>query len=518
MRTFVRFIGLSATLVLIVALAACAKLDSAQVPAAPQLQPQDVSSTAVSVGSPATPFAQNKQNEPAVAIDPAHPNVLVAGSNDEIDLEACAAGDPTTCPFTPGVGVSGFYASLDGGATWTQPTYTGESARSCLGPAACVTTSGSIGTLPHYDTAGLVSDGDPALAFGPQPDENGDFSWGNGSRLYYANLTSNLNGGGNETFKGFEAIAVSRTDDVETAASGDASVWMDPVIVSKQNAALFSDKEALWVDNAATSPYFGHAYLCNVAFRGAVSSSRFAAPEPVLFARSTDGGDSWTTRQISSAANTGLGQGRQGCAIRTDSQGTIYVFFESAANKKSTPPVFDQAILMVRSTDGGKTFERPRPIASVTECGQYDPALGDVFFDGVAGARTDSFPSVDIANGAPDGTDATDTIVVTWCDASQGLNSEQALVTLSIDGGATWSTPVNAADTSVLPGIRDQPDRPDFPSVAISPDGSDLYLVYMGFLDPYRADTASPRHAGRGAPRQARSSTRPPGPRSIAAT
>src|SRR6187200_1803384 len=146
----------------------------------------------VSVGSPSGPFSQNKQNEPALAMDANHELVLAAGSNDIIDMEACNAGDPTTCPFTPGIGGSGIYFSFDGGKSWTQPTYTGLSARDCLGPAACTPHVGPIGTLPWYFEDGLESDGDPALAFGPRLGPNG-FSWSNGSRLYYANLTSNIN-------------------------------------------------------------------------------------------------------------------------------------------------------------------------------------------------------------------------------------------------------------------------------------------------------------------------------------
>ena len=138
--------------------------------------------TLVSVGSPPTPFSQNKQNEPAVAIDANNPSVVAAGSNDEIDMESCAAGDPTTCPFTPGVGVSGVYFSFNGGSSWTQPTYSGLTARNCVGTAACTPEVGQIGTLPKYYEAGLVSDGDPALAFGPRRGADGSFSWSNGRK------------------------------------------------------------------------------------------------------------------------------------------------------------------------------------------------------------------------------------------------------------------------------------------------------------------------------------------------
>jgi hypothetical protein len=449
--------------------------------------------TLVSVGSPSSPFSQNKQNEPALAVDPSHTNILVAGSNDNIDMEACNAGTDNTCPFTPGIGVSGVYFSSDSGTSWTQPTYTGLSARSCLGsvgdtdPACTPAAGGSIGTLPWYYENGLVSDGDPALAFGPAP-SHGQFSWSNGSRLYYANLTSALPGA--SPFRGYEAIAVSRTDDVATAALGGTSgknAWMPPVVVSKQSSTTFSDKEQVWADNASSSPFFGHVYVCFASFRS--NSFGLALPQPLVVATSTDGGSTWTAKQVTSASNnpfnTKQGFGRSGCTIRTDSKGVVYVFANQFA--VGTPGQGSQ--IMIKSYDGGKNWTRPQNIGlAVDTCFAvaFDGTGYRCVMDGVAGARDDlsSAPSVDIANGAPTGSGATDEIVRTWVDGRDGVSSPHVFTSYSTDGGKTWSSPV-AQETSG--------DRGYYSAIAVSPSGTDAYLVYNAFTTPFRNDTTSSR-------------------------
>ncbi len=476
MRRFYAAIGACAAIALVVVVAAATAVGG---------------QTLVTIGSNPSPFPQNKQNEPAVAINPIAPNIVAAGVNDEIDLEGCNVAADNTCPFTPGVGVSGVYFSTNGGDNWSQPTYTGWSARNCLGVAGtatdtCSPSVGPIGTLPRYFENGLVSDGDPAVGFGPKPAADGTFSWSNGWRLYYANISANFSAERSETaFKGAEAVAVSRLDDVNfsRALGGDNTAWYDPVIVSKQNAGgLFSDHEMIAVDDAASSPFFGNVYVCDAAFRGQGQNVEGnSAPAPIVLNYSTDGGQTWKSTQLSAATNNGQGFGRQDCQVNTDSRGTVYVFWQGG-----DPRTRQNTIFMTRSFNGGKQFERPAtPVATFDQCGLVDPVAG-LTFDGVAGARDGSFPSVDIANGAPLG-NGPDTIVMTWCDGPTVANAgpnEQALVQYSTDRGNTWTQIGNAAEAS---------DRPDFPAIAISPDGRDVYLVYDGFLQPYQTSTAAPR-------------------------
>ena len=73
----------------------------------------------VQVNQPlAGPFPRNKQNEPSLAQNPTNAQNLVIGANDSIGEPPCTDTTPSSCVFAPGVSVSGFYASFDGGKSW----------------------------------------------------------------------------------------------------------------------------------------------------------------------------------------------------------------------------------------------------------------------------------------------------------------------------------------------------------------------------------------------------------------
>jgi hypothetical protein len=120
----------------------------------------------------------------------------------------------------------------------------------------------------------------------------------------------------------------------------------------------------------------------------------------------------------------------------------------------------------------------------VSQPGAFDPVQGRPVIDGVAGARSDlsPAPSVDIANGAPDGSDATNRIVLSY--VSGDLADPHVYFAESTDRGRSWSDPRPVES----PG-----DRGYYAAPAISPNGRDVYLVYNAFTTPYRDNTTDPR-------------------------
>jgi len=144
--------------------------------------------------------------------------------------------------------------------------------------------------------------------------------------------------------------------------------------------------------------------------------------------------------------------------------------------------------LMATSVDGGAHWTQARPIFPATDlCTGFEPAIGRCVEDGIGGARDDlgPAPSVDIANGAPTGADATNQIINSWADGRAGLNHEQVLFASSTNGGATWTAP-RAIETAG--------DRGYYAAPAISPNGTDAWVVYNAYTTPFRNDTTSPRN------------------------
>ncbi len=459
----------------------------------------------VSVGSPSTPFPQSWQSTPAVAVDPVHPSIVAATAEDTLDAAACSAwDDPTFCPFGR-VGFDGVYFSFDGGGSWTQPTYTGLTRRECLGPADCQLSLddisgglvlGPIGTVPNHAQLGVTSTINPSIAFGPVPGPDGTFSWANGSRLYQAHLVQSIEGG---LFKGTDVVGVSRIDGrpaLTPQIVAEQSNWMAPVFVNRDTANIDPGDDfgqSMWADNAASSPHFGEVYVCNASVREVAIPSFPEHRISIILDWSADGGTTWKERPVavsdtrsgSHATGTAAepfpahGGGKASCRVRTDSAGTVYVFWNKGIYSNG------QHIALSRSFDGGRSFEPPRDILFAAPCGvSYGEERTIDGRGGVGTAQFGAYSSIGIANGAPTGSDATDQIVLAVCDGSLGIDAQRALVITSTDGGETWSDPVDAA----RPG-----DRPRLPTVTISPDGDDVYLVDQAFLDPWREDFADPR-------------------------
>jgi hypothetical protein len=400
--------------------------------------------------------------------------VLAAGSNDFIDIQPCV-GRVCKGPGR-GVGDSGVYFSFDRGRSWVQPTYTGLTERDCSTTVLCSPHLGPIGTLPWYFESGLRSAGDPALAFGPRPIA-GKFSWANGPRLYYANIAAPLI---NEPNTGPFAIAVSRIDDPTAERIQDQHNWFHPVLAATRSSAVtFEDKDQIWADNAASSPLFGNVYVCwtnyNPDFAGDART--------IMVSVSRDGGDSWTQKQVTDAAGTDPLGFRQFCTIRTDSHGVVYLAYLQRGFE--TPSIGHH--MLVKSFDGGEHWTRPQPFQEINNaCYKLEPSQNRCTYEGPFGARSDfvAAPSLDIANGAPSGADASDELVVNWSDGRFGLNHEVSLLSYSTDGGLSWSEPEIVSPAN---------DRSLYTAAAISPDGTSLYLVYIAFRTDYQPDLTNPR-------------------------
>lgn len=368
-------------------------------------------------------FPQNKQNEAPMAVNPTEPNNIITGANDEIGEPDCTitTGGSSNCPFKPNTDVTGIYWTTDGGITWKNQI------------------------LHWVPTLAIASDGDPVVAFGPKPTISGGkvagFSYLNGARAYFGSLAGCR-------CNSQELIAVANSDD-------KGITWSTPVLATtKDNPVDFNDKIAIWVDQNPSSPFFGNVYVSWTLFIGPPG-----AAEPIMFSRSTDGGQTFQApKKLSPAYNNPARPGRQGSVIRSGPDGTVYVFWEDSFTGKS-------AILGARSIDGGASFSRPFLVSLVSDVPSPFPG---------ASFRTDSFPMIDVDQN----TGASGKISIVWADYISGTTSGHGVLKLvkSYDRGITWSTPQTVADVAGRSAF--------YPSIAVNPvDGSKIFIGFNAIDD-----------------------------------
>lgn len=227
------------------------------------------------------PSSNSTQSEISVDIHPTNPNILFASANS------------TNWPVTTLYG-TGLYWSTNGGTNWT-----------------------------GYDNPPIGSNsGDPAAVIGP----NGNFYIG-----YIRN------GGG-------QGVSVS---------TNNGATWSNYIAGADPSASDLLDKNHLWVDKHLSSPYVNRVYDAWTHF---VSGS--PSDNQVVLNYSANNGVSWSSF-VDLSASLSPGSHAQGVNISTGPNGEVYAAFAIYDNW-GTGIYGEDAIGFAKSTNGGVSFTSAR--------------------------------------------------------------------------------------------------------------------------------------------------------------
>ncbi len=412
--------------------------------------------------------ARGRQNEPSVGVDPRNTKVVVGSSNDYCGVYDDGV-DADGAPIPSGPIWLGYYRSQDGGATFRSslvPGYPGDN-------------------TPYAARSQLrtASAGDPVLA------------WDLQGRLFVGTETSDDPEGSQKTFGDVGVASFVNPAGTAGPTASDGKEFARSVIVDRGTSApfalgQFNDKTAIEVDRTGGA-CSGNVYFAYSRFNGSGGNS-------IQFTRSTDHGASFSHPAKVSASVHGV----QFADIAVTSNGHVYVTYRQFAAQGNQ----SDAVVIVKSTDCGRSFTQPRVLQTFTpydaqdvntsggaarDCGDFSSACqsGYTFFRQDSQVRStadqraaSSDESVYVAyNATVPGTEtATGT---TYGSVSSGVGSKEAVYLLRYDG-ATGS---KGAARLVDPQAKGQQLFPD-----LSVEGGPLHLLWWDSRKDACYSTARP--------------------------
>jgi len=433
------------------------------------------------------PYLQ-RQNEPSMAVSTRNPMHLLAAANDYrtvyipttegplpgIDLQASASGDAWV----------GMFTSYNAGQSWTTHIL----------PGYPQDTSPEADASPIYQYSTAC---DPTVRAGS-------------SGLFFVSGISF-----DRDKNGRSAIFVARYIDNNTQAIGetDSIEYIDTKTIDLGTSGQFADKP--WIVVAAPSDEYdtvaidAPGYTQNIIprFDVYIVYSIFLGSSPsgdhskIMFAKSSDCGNTWG-RPIKLSEEVHICQGTN---VVVSPDGTIYIVWRQYAREEYGIP---HAIIMCKSTNGGRTFTKANVIAEIDPFDQYTaterfrtsafPAIavdhnGLVYLAwsqlGVEGGTLADVPRIVIKT-STDGKNWSDptpidspidstinnpqgrghqimpslacaggTLLATWYDTR---NSPWNGLSEIIGGEQTMDVRVAQANLSILPQGNAVPDNPDF--------------------------------------------------------